>query len=488
MSQTTGEPVRLPFKYTLDFIIDEGSTLCGYTPKAAGIREKDGIFLLMIARPGLDNLRDDDLRRISSSPMAFGTALAGSHLWEAEATEAETMERWVFAPGDVLVVNCSVQGIIGLRRNPGVFALRGLHCLELLGGRRHSRHLYECVVAPGSPLVGRTVESLLGLSDHTPVRSFEDRPFREVSLAERALERIPDFMEQHMGYPLAGWRRSDGNGSMPLSLSSDHLAVGDVLLIDAFDQFPGLLSTTTNFTVTAMVSNSRAPRHGRSRDQCRGIWAIVALLGAIIVTDLSTIFGGIRFPLVLGTLVAVVTLCICRAVLLHQVTQWLSWPLLLMFGAGEGISGAIRNTGVACQSARLIKLLRECACAQFGEGLGNCVEKSVLAILAQVFANTLSNAPAGLILAPLAMESADLGGSKGRSTCILVVICCNLVLSTPFGTGANNSVSRIAGFTPATWLKFGLPAQALATIVIVWWSVTFEQISAPAPSHQVTAL
>jgi hypothetical protein len=452
----------------LDFIIGEGSTLCGYTPKAAGIREKDGINLLMIARPGRQNNEDAD--GIPSSPMAFGSALRGQQ-WEAEATKAEVMERWEFSPGDVLVVNCSVQGIIGLRRNPGVFALRGLHCIELLGGRRHSRHLYECVVAPGSPLVGHTLESLLGLAETSPASSFREAPCQQVSLAERALHQIPDFIHQHMGYPLAGWRQSDGSGSAPLSLSSDNLAVGDVLLVDAFDQFPRLPSATANFTVTAMVPNSQAPRHGRPRDQMRGIAAICALSLAIIATDVSK--G--NFPLVLGTLIAVVVLCLCRAVLLHQVTHCLSWPLLLMFGAGEGISSAIKHTGVACEAADLIHKLGKSATDLVNPDFGNATEKFVLAMLAQVLANTLSNAPAGLIVAPLAMELANLGRSIGNKTCILVVISCNLVLSTPFGTGANNSVSRTAGFKVATWLKFGLPAQALATIVIVWWSVTFEQ-------------
>jgi len=458
--------------YELEFVVSEGSSVIGLTPPALGIQEEDGVQVRMLCRQGSFNIslgtRLCDGSRYSRRSICAQSPEEGpSEMWLAEATDPEEMKGWKFKAGDVVVARCSVQGIICMRRHPGVFALRGLHCNDLLGGRRYTRRLFECVVAEGSDLVGHTLEELLGLGmlvDNPLLRTPAEGIMEAGRLRIRdslQLREAPLFLKQHLGYPLAGFRRCRDLQVAPLSFSADHLLPGDVLVVDAFQGFPTLPQTLHNFLVVSEVTHSQAPRHGRRLDKTRGIVAICFLVGAAAITA----YRG--DSLLLGTFIGVILCVVTRTVQVQQALQSLNWPMLLTFGAGAAVSQAIIRTGVASGAASAIDRL--------GKVTGTPGKLVAVALLAQVMANTLSNTPAGLIVAPLALEVAEVDELMSpHGMCILVVITCNMALSTPFATGSHASLRSLAGYSLLDFLRFGLPAQAIVTAVVVWWAYTSE--------------
>lgn len=195
---------------------------------------------------------------------ALGWGLARRELGGARCSPLSN--DWVLEVGDLITARCSPEGVVAMRRFPGVYALRGLHCHQALGGRRHERRLYESVVADGSALVGASLEELLSL------------PATEVAEVE-----VPWCVQSFRGYPLAASRREAADPeARPLEVS-EPLQPGDVLLIDAFEDFPGLEAARRLFLISGLVPRSRAPRHGRATDMWRGAMAVGGLIVALVL-------------------------------------------------------------------------------------------------------------------------------------------------------------------------------------------------------------
>ena len=256
MKETKGAP------YEVDFAVLSGSMILGHTPKSAGLCHLPGVTISRLSRRELGGIR--------CSPMS---------------------NDWVLEVGDLITVRCSPEGVVAMRRFPGVYALRGLHCHQALGGRRHERRLYESVVASGSGLIGQSLSELLGLADQVSV---------------------PWCVESFRGYPLAASRRPAAAEAHPLGVSEPLLA-GDVLLIDAFEGFPGLPAAQELFLISGLVPRSRAPRHGRATDMWRGAMAVFGLIVALVL-DLQK-----RCNILVGTMVVAGLLLVTSGVKPNQI-------------------------------------------------------------------------------------------------------------------------------------------------------------------------
>lgn len=197
-------------------------------------------------------------------------------------------------------------------------------------------------MAKSSDMVGLTLDQLLGVdggAQSPTARKAEgekaSRRHKRRSSEQHRYEELAKaswFLQNFRGFPLGAWRHIQEGArttAHPLDPSTDVLCDGDVLLIDAFEEFPTLDETPKHFLVAALVPNSMAPRHSRFFDRARGVCALSGLLIVVALEDLG------MWHIFKGTLLLVTFLISIQAVHADSLTSILSWPLLLSIAAGE---------------------------------------------------------------------------------------------------------------------------------------------------------
>lgn len=424
------------FPYELDFVVVSGSMVCGHTLRSAGFMNSKEVLIQRISR--LQSLADDAHPEIVS------------HL-----TAQFDLDDWCLEVDDIITARCSAAGVCSMRRYPGLFVMRGLHCHHILGGRRHERRLYESVVSPGSELVGKSLEELLGLQE----LSQEESRSQEESEAWKA---IPWCVRMFRGYPLAAWRREDreegGLRSQSLCTHSDVLQAGDVVLFDAFQEFPKLQTTQRNFLVSGLVPNSQAPRHGRSRDMWRGVLAIVAFITAMVLDNWQ------RINILVSCMFIVGMLLVTSAVRADDIPEILDWNSCLTIGCGEAIFIAIRRSGLVMALAKLI--------AQIGAIGGSPLQLCILSMTAQLATACISPTPAGLLIANAALVTdSEYHHLNSEQLVVLVMISCNMVLNVQMPDDLMRGKKR--SFSVRHLLFWQLPAAALIMVLTVVWTLVF---------------
>lgn len=462
--------------YLIDFVVLDGSVVCGHTPKSLGIELEGDIRITTISRsarlspellPQGESAKGDTEMVPEHLREQLGCAAdmspAENQAGEQENDHADaqvTIASWRFQPNDIISAMCSTAGVCHMRQYARVFVMRGLRCHHLLGGRRHERRLFEAVVTKCNDLIGTTIDELLGLADARLAAHSRRMQFRrkgrqrssEQIRTEELRERAPWFVQFFRGYPVAARRAEDDFGiasNRPLDPSVDVLQDGDVLLIDAFEEFPTLESTTTHFSVTSQVPSSMAPRHTRAFDRARGFVAIGALMLVVLLEDLSV------KPIFVGSLAAVFLLIVVQAVNVNMLVQILNWPLLLSIGAGEGMAAAIRHSGVAHFIGTLI----------YG---GTFAKLCFVSVLAQVAAVGLTPVSSGLLIAPLTLAAFKEDGLTAKALGMLVVVSCNMVSTPP--PLPNSALRQKPNFVASEFLWWRMPVQVLATMTVVIWT------------------
>jgi len=428
--------------YKIDFVVENDCCLVGKTPLECGIRKKDGAYILSISRsPQTNDMYQHNVRSFN----AHEQAAAKVQEWKQVSSRFD-IHQWVFQAGDVFTVRCSTAGFIGLRKQPGVYSVEGLQGHLKLGGNRHDRRLFECVVSEGAPIVGRVLNQLQGWThdggDLDQATSFT-------------------FLQEEKGYPLGGWRRSaGGKATRPLDSAKDKLQAGDVVLIDAFQAFAKLAATTKNFSVASVVPDSQAPRHGRGIDQVRGYAALLVLIIAVAMAKMQVL------PLVMGLFTGVVVLCFIQGLIVDEALAGLNWNSAVGTASIAALAITMRKTGIDVAIANSIS------------DWSYTGKRFFVVILGQVLANMFSPSGAGALTAPIAVEVLkrdDVTREHNQEVGILVIMACSMVFCTPFGAAWNGLICKAAGFKKREFALYGIFASCLSVCTLVAWA-TYKDV------------
>lgn len=421
--------------YELDFVVLMGSFVCGHTVHSAGFMNLPGVAI-------------QRLSRLQKSRRSNGSVNSSNDVRTTLTAEGSDLDDWVLEAEDLITARCSTAGVCAMRRYPGVFVMRGLHCHQALGGRRHERRLYESVVAGGSEVVGRSLEELLGF------------PTASDSIPPPETLAVPWCVRVFRGYPLAAWRR-EVDGVRPLSPHLDVLAEDDVVLIDAFGEFPSLHTAQRHFLISGLVPKSQAPRHGRATDMWRGIMAATGLIVALVL-DLQK-----RCNILVSTMVIVAMLCVSSGVKPNQISEVMDWNSCLTIGLGEGVAVALRRSGLQAALAKLIIHIRDVG--------GLPLQLCVLSFTAQLAAACISPTPAGLLVAnsALALDN-EYGQLSSRQLVLLIVISCNMVLTVPMPDELMRRRKR--AFSVRSMFMWSLPTAVLVAGLTAAWTLLLAHV------------
>lgn len=274
--------------------------------------------------------------------------------------------------------------------------------------------IFEAVVAPTSPLVGKTLKSF-------------------------------GFREIYRGVVVGIQRRDE---LLRGALGQIVIKPGDLLLIEAKDGFQQRWNAEKNdfYLVT---------KKGE-RDQPAGEKAGIALLilaGVIVPAALGLI------PIVttsfVGALLMVLTGCVKKT----SVFSALNLPILIVIAAAIGVGRAMETSGLA-ESAALLML-------ELTDGLGILVLIAGIYLITNILTEIVTNNAAAVLMVPLALSAAIGVGIDPHAAAVAVAVAASASFLTPIGYQTNLMVMSAGGYAFKDYFKAGLPVTLIFMITTV---------------------
>lgn len=381
---------------------------------------------LLPARPSLGLLTQKGVavEYVTEIAIKAGGELAGRTLAEVEASRAlgsglrvlQVVRGAVIrtprpelrlAPGDLLMVKGQPEAVLELRhkrgaRPEGSDSVRGVGLT-----------LFELVVTPGSPWVGRTVAAL-DLHERFDASLFALQ--RHGAHLKVEIERLP-------------------------------LMPGDVLLLQGSQAAMRRLRETSGVLVVEGVD--RVARDTRRAPRAAGalaVFIVLALTGKI----------GIELAALSAALLAVLTGCLSA----RRAYEAIGWDVLFVIAGTLALGQACVETGLAGAAARHVVALAE----PFGQRAALAVVLVFTALLTQV----LSNNATAAVMTPMALELGRvLAPADPLPYVLAVAFGANCSFLTPVSYNTNLIVYGPGGYRFSDYLRLGLPLTILYLTIAV---------------------
>lgn len=227
------------------------------------------------------------------------------------------------------------------------------------------------------------------------------------------------------------------------------LQVGDTLLLEANESFLARNRSSRDFfLVSGLPSSDLRPQR-----------AILALSILIAMIGAATYSGNMLAP----ALAAAVAMVVCGCLRAADARASIDISILLVIGAGLGLSNAVEASGLGASLGQFI----------LGLGAG-----SVLASLAAVYLVTviltslISNAAAAAIVFPLALATATQAHTDPMPFVLAVLFAASAAFATPIGYQTNLMIYGPGGYRFSDFVRYGLPLNVIAfvtTITMLVW-------------------
>ncbi|MCB9620761.1 MAG: SLC13 family permease [Sandaracinus sp.] len=363
-------------RYTGELRVPERAALVGKSIAEAGLRGLEGVYLADVVRDG---------RRIP----AVGP------------------DQRLLA-GDRLLFVGRLDALVDLRRS---------HGLEAPVGATSSapRRIVEAVVAPGNPLLGKSIRE-------SNFRATYDAIILAVA---RHGERIEGRIGDHV------------------------LDVGDVLLLEAAhdaDRLP-----RGDFYLVSAVDGAEPPRLARAP---RAVIVLLALVLAVVVFGVDMLHA---------SLVAAGAVLILGCLDLAQARRAVQGSLLLAIASAFALGAAMESSGLA---AKLAQLALDVGASSPHAAL------AILFVLVAALTELVTNNAAAVLGFPLALELADRLGASPVPFVVVVMMAASASFLTPIGYQTNLMVYGPGGYKLRDYLTLGgvlsLVSAILVLLLVPW--------------------
>lgn len=365
--------------YVTEFRIPPGSPLVGRTVADSGFGREQGAQLRTVLR-------------------------AGTSTWPEPSL--------VFQADDVLLVEAPAAELIPLQR---AWRLKSEPQFRFGHEMSHDDpvHLAEVVLAPGSRLVGRTLE---------------EADFRRLHnclvLGLRTRERLPF-----------------------LRIGVARLGAGDALLVLGSRDDLARLRSDPEFL---MLDRIEEPALRRAKvPLALGIFAAVVVLAAV---------GAV--PILPAALAGCVVLVATRCLSIEEACEAIDWKVIFLLAG-------VLPLGLVMQKSGAAALLAEGA-AGLARPWGPVAALAAIYIVTATLTEFMSNGATAVLLAPIAMAVAASLGVDERPLLIAVCLAASTSFCTPVGYQTNAMVQHAGGYRFADYLRIGLPLNIIFAVLCIW--------------------
>ena len=364
-------------EYTIEMMVQPGGPLAGHTVQAAGLRHLPGLYLVEIERGG-------------------------------EVIPAAGPDE-VLKDGDRLVFAGVTESVLDLQRIKGL--VPATDQVFKLDSPRTARTLIEAVVAPGCPLLGKTIR---------------EGQFRTVYKAVViAVAR--------------NGRRIEGK------IGDIELRAGDTLLLETDREFPRRHRNSRDFLLLHSLEGAAVPRH----DRAFIAWGI--LLALVLVKGFDLL------PLSTAAFCAAGLMILTRCIGGAAARRSLNYEVLIAIGASFGIGKALEASGAATAIAH---------------GLVTLAHDDPFWLLAAIYGGTMlltevvTHNAAAVIVFPIALATTSSLGLNFTPFVMAITMAASASFATPIGYATNLMVYGPGGYRFSDFLRFGVPLN------LMMWAVT----------------
>ncbi len=271
--------------------------------------------------------------------------------------------------------------------------------------------LVQALVAPGSELIGHTLKQL-------------------------------DFRNRYKALVLAMQRRGE---TINEKLSSVVLGLGDTMLIQAHESQIGALHSNKDFIV---LDELPGPKLRHRTPLVLGILVAVVGLAAFDI-----------LPIVVTALLGCLAMIFTRCLRLEEAYAAINWQVIFLLAG-------ILPLGIAMQKTGTAEVLAERAVGLVG-GLGPVAVLAVIYLMTALITETMSNAAAAVLLAPIAISTAEQIGVDPRPFLMAITFAASTGFSTPVGYQTNTMIYNPGGYKYTDFLRTGVPLNILFWILSV---------------------
>ncbi len=317
--------------------------------------------------------------------------------------------RQVLEPDHVLLVHGSIGELmrlrsLGLEMNVD-FRLRD----ETF--QSEDLRLVQVLVAPSSSLIGHTLKEL-------------------------------DFRNRYKSLVLAMLRRGE---TINDKLSTISLSLGDVLLLQAHDADITTLRRDKDFIVLHEVPGT-ALRHRAP--------LVIGILVAVVGLAAFEVF-----PILVTALLGCVALLVTRILTIEEAYSAINWQVIFLLSGILPLGIAMQNTGAA-------GFIAERAVGVVGD-MGPVAVLAVVYLMTSIMTDTMSNAAAAVLLAPIAISTAEQIGVDPRPLLMAITFAASTGFSTPVGYQTNTMIYNPGGYKYTDFLRTGVPLSIFFWILSV---------------------
>ena len=299
------------------------------------------------------------------------------------------------------------------------------------------------------------VEDLVRIGDiqvdtriNQAVLESEDFGIVEVALAPRSAvvgKRLRDleFRGRHGLQLLAVWR--DGR-SIYTGLPDLVFRLGDALLVQGPWERIRLLGSNPDFVVLS-AEGLRPRRHKKAP----------LALGALLLMVGLVVFG--IQPIHVAAFISASLVLLFRTVTMEEAYRAIEWRTIFLVAAVLPVGFAMERTGAALLLVREVKDVMG--------PLGNYAILVALVLLASILSQALDGAPAVVLLAPVALETAAQLGMNPYAAMMGVSLAASAAFMTPFSHKANLLVMGAGGYRSIDYARVGSPLTVVVLGIVV---------------------
>jgi di/tricarboxylate transporter len=392
------------------------------------------VFLLLFGRWLLPNHPDrslgdsygvgeyvTDLRVRASSPLIDQTLRESRFAEDQGVTVIELIRDrhrlWsrradAIRAGDVIRVAAPLEKLNALRAQPGLDM--DAEFLTSLGERRSGRLMLEVLIAPHSRLHGRPLSALAD------------------ELGSGALVVAVRHRDQVV------------RGS---ALDQALLASGDALLMLVDDSGLASVRARPEFIVLKEWQTRKSSR-------LRALWSLAIMVAVVALAALETV------PIQIGALTGAALMVATRCLTREQAYRSIEWPVIVLLAA-------LIPLGTAMEKHGLTRLAADAILDVAGIH-GPLAALAAIYLATAVLTEFMSNNAAAVLLAPIAISTAQALGVDPMPFLVAVTIAASCSFATPVGYQTNMMVYRAGGYRFTDFARAGIPLHAIFFLLGMW--------------------
>ncbi len=318
--------------------------------------------------------------------------------------------RQALKAGDVLLVRGKIRELMRLRDSAKLelnveFKLRDATL------QTEDLRLVQALVAPESDLIGHNLKEL-------------------------------DFRNRYKSLVLAIQRRGE---TIRDKLNTVRLGLGDALLIQAHEAQIKALRGDENFIVLDEVPGV-ALKHKAP--------LVLAILAAVVGLAAFNVM-----PILVTALLGCLAMVLTRCLRVEEAYHAINWQVIFLLGG-------ILPLGIAMQKSGAAGLIAGNAVDMVGH-MGPVAVLAAVYLMTSVMTDTMSNNAAAVLLAPIAISTAEQIGVDPRPYLMAITYAASTGFSTPVGYQTNTMIYNPGGYKYTDFLRTGVPLSILFWILSV---------------------